>query len=149
MLTVDDNGDLYRGEILVRENFRRTHAIIRTVADLKATLRQGSHTWPGGYPLYLIANDGESLSFESVRENYRQVLYSKRHRLDDGWRVIGCAVNWGENLVDAHSGKNIESAYGDKPKCPQQKNTHTTDSRSTVPKAASTPSVRSGRSKKR
>lgn len=113
MLTTDDNGDLYRGESLVRKNYRITHGIIRSVADLKATLRNGPYAWPGGYPLYFVANDGEPLSFDTVKQNYRRCLESKRSRADDGWRVIACGVNWEERLVDAHSGKRIESAYGE------------------------------------
>ena len=36
----------------LRSNYCRTHRNIKSVADLKATLRNGAHyAWPGGYPL--------------------------------------------------------------------------------------------------
>lgn len=86
---------------------------INTSNDLKNALRNGKYTWPGGYPLYFITCDGEPLSFESVLQEYKQVLRDVRNKENAyGWRVIACEVNWeDENLICAHSGKRIESAY--------------------------------------
>lgn len=99
---------------VLRENYCTTHAIIRSVADLKATLRAGKYSWPGCYPLYFVTSDGAALSFEAVEQEFRNVADSVRHRLDDGWRVTGCCINWDDNdLVCEHTGEKIESAYGD------------------------------------
>jgi hypothetical protein len=75
---------------VIRENFSRHYRDIKTGAQLRATLRAGQYAWPGGYQLYFVTDDGAALSFASVRENLRQVLYSIRHKLNDGWRVIAC-----------------------------------------------------------
>ena len=99
----------------LRADYRRTHANIDTTLQLRATLRAGAYAWPGGYPLYFVASDGEALSFESVRENYAQCARAI-HTPGcgaSGWRIVGCAVNWEDNmLLCAHSGELIESAYG-------------------------------------
>ena len=87
---------------------------IMTTKQLKAQLRDGSFAWPGGYPLYFVASDGEALSFDAVRGNLKSVIWSMRHKVNDGWRVIGCEVNWEDStLTCAHTGEPIESAYGE------------------------------------
>jgi hypothetical protein len=108
------DGSLYKGDSLVRENYQRTHAEIRTVADLKATLRNGSVVWPGGYPLAFWTRDGAALSFETVRAEFVRVVDAiKRDDVYSGWLVVACDVNWEDaDLVDAHTGKPIEAAYG-------------------------------------
>jgi len=84
-----------------------------TTKDLKNYIRSGKYAWPGGYPMYFVANDGEALSFEAVKENYREILSATKNKENNGWRVVGIDVNWeDENLYCAHTGNRIESAYG-------------------------------------
>lgn len=83
--------------------------------QLKEVLRNGPYAWPGGYPLYFIAADGEALSFQAVRENLKEVMratcfpyYGK------DWRIVGADINWeDEHLYCAHSNERIPSAYGE------------------------------------
>lgn len=98
-----------------RANFSRHHTVIRSVADLKATLRAGPYAWPGRYPLYFLASDGAALSFESVRANFRETARAIWDRLpNDGWRVGACEINYEDtDLYCAHSGARIPAAYGD------------------------------------
>ena len=85
---------------------------ITTTKQLKESLRSGAHAWPGGYPLYFITSDGASLSFDSVRENLRSVIWSIRHKVNDGWQVVAVDVNWEDHsLFCDHSSEPIESAY--------------------------------------
>ena len=82
--------------------------------DLKNALRSGPFAWPGGYPLYFITDDGAALSFDAVRENLRPVIWSIRNGVNDGWRVVGCDVNWEDaSLFCDHTGNRIESAYAE------------------------------------
>jgi hypothetical protein len=82
--------------------------------NLKEALRSGPHAWPGGYPLFFVTSDGAALSFDAVRENLRSVLWSIRHGVNDGWRVVGCDVNWEDpELFCDHTGNRIESAYAE------------------------------------
>ncbi len=98
----------------IRPNYRASHRHINSVADLKATLRNGPYTFPGCYPLYFITDDGCALSFETVRAEFGRIASSMREGSRDGWRVIGCDVNWeDDDLRCEHSGDKIESAYGD------------------------------------
>lgn len=87
---------------------------IESVGELKAALRHGEHTKLGGYPLYFIVSDGEALSFDAARENFRQIADSIAGRHNDGWRIVGLDVNYeDEDLFCAHTGKRIPSAYGE------------------------------------
>lgn len=96
----------------LRANFSRTHATINTVADLKATLRAGAYAWPGGYPMYLITSDGAALSFTAARDEFHQIAWSIQHKVNDGWRVVGCDINYEDNdLFCDHTGEPIEAAY--------------------------------------
>jgi hypothetical protein len=88
---------------------------IETLRDLKTVLRQGEFTGLGGYPLYLIAADGEALSFAAVRERFREVcadMLDMSHL--NQWRIVGVAINYEDaDLCCAHTGKPIPSAYAD------------------------------------
>lgn len=116
----DSDGALYDTRVAawsaglpLRANYRRTASEIRTVADLKATLRNGPYAWPGGYPLYFITSDGAALSFESVQKEFRLIVDSIQTGTNDGWRVVGCDINYEDSeLYCDHSGERIESAYG-------------------------------------
>jgi hypothetical protein len=96
----------------LRADYRRTFPAIDTVAQFKATLRVGEYAWPGGYPMYFITSDGAALSFASARSEYRNVIDSIAHGHDDGWRIVGCQINYEDDeMVCDHSGEPIQSAY--------------------------------------
>ena len=85
------------------------------LSEIKARLRDGAYAWPGGYPCYFITSDGATLSFESAHENWREIVgaHLRRDR-SCGWHVAACAINWEDSdLYCDHSGKRIESAYGE------------------------------------
>ena len=86
-----------------------------TIPELKERLRNGAYAFPGGYPCYFIAADGEPLSFDAVRSNWREVVWSMLNPgCDVFWEIVECAINWeDESLYCSHTGKRIESAYGE------------------------------------
>lgn len=85
-----------------------------TTHDLKNALRAGPYAWPGGYPLFFITSDGAALSFDAVRQEIRQVFWSIRNGVNDGWRVVAVDVNWEDpDLTCEHTGRLIPSAFGD------------------------------------
>lgn len=105
-------GDLYRDNQVVRKDFKKHFRNIETTAQFKATLRAGSVTWPGCYPLFFLLSDGETLSFDSARKNLRAILSSIHHKCNDGWRVVACDVNYEDaEMLCAHSGEPIPAAY--------------------------------------
>jgi hypothetical protein len=93
---------------------RKIKMNITNTTDLKNAIRSGAYTFPGCYPLFFITSDGAALSFDSVKANFRSVLWSIKNKVNDGWRVVGCDANWedGELTCD-HSGERIESAYAE------------------------------------
>ena len=97
-----------------KEDYSFHYLDIVSGKQLRATLRAGPYAFPGGYPLYFIADDGEPLSFQAVRDNLYQCIHSIHNGINDGWRIIGCEVNWEDpDMVCAHEGTKIESAFGD------------------------------------
>lgn len=87
--------------------------MVYTIADFRRDIRQ-PYAWPGGYPRFFIASDGEALSFAAARENVRTILDSIHNRHSDGWRIVGCEINWEDaELFCSHTNKRIESAYAE------------------------------------
>lgn len=120
-LFVADNGDLFDTRLPnwaaspLRRAYRGASSEVRNLAAVKAQLRAGEHTGLGGYPLFFWAADGEALSFDAVRDNFREVASAmmQDHNPRDGWRVVGVEINYEDaNLVCSHTGKPIQSAYG-------------------------------------
>lgn len=54
---------------------------------LRAAIRT-KYVFPGGYELIGFTSDGTCLCCNCMRENYYQIAYSKRYKIDDGWRVV-------------------------------------------------------------
>lgn len=97
----------------LRAIYSRHYSRINSTLELRATLRAGAYAWPGGYPLYFVTSDGAALSFDTVRAEYLQCARAIRDKLNDGWRIVGCEINYEDSdLTCEHSGKPIESAYG-------------------------------------
>ena len=88
---------------------------INNTKELKNALRAGPYAWPGGYPTFFIAADGEPLCHACVKGNYRLVLEEMRHPTrHDQWRPIAVDINYeDEHLYCAHCEEKIESAYGE------------------------------------
>ena len=84
--------------------FRRT---------IRAAVRS-KFAWPGGYPLYLVMMDGESLCMDCARQEYRQIAEAHYHDKRGSWSSIGADVNWEDNfLFCSHCNTRIESAYAE------------------------------------
>jgi hypothetical protein len=83
--------------------------------EIKQAIRQ-KYAWPGGYPLFLVTSDGAALCVECGKKEYKQIAYSVRHNLKDGWQVEGADINWEDTeLYCDHCSNPIESAYGEEP----------------------------------
>jgi hypothetical protein len=79
-------------------------------SELQSFIRSNGHAWPGGYPCALLMLDGESIDAESARENYRLI----RRETGPDWTGVTVFIHWeGGPLICAHSGRFIESAYGE------------------------------------
>ena len=78
--------------------------------NLQTFIRSGGFAWPGGYPCALLMRDGEVIDARAARENYRLI----RREVGTDWTPVDVFIHWkGEPLICAHSGRLIESAYGE------------------------------------
>lgn len=75
---------------------------------LKAAIR-AKYAWPDGYELFGIANDGAVLCCDCMRREYRLIAYSRRHKINDGWRIVAIdsAANYDSLIYCAHCNKII------------------------------------------
>jgi len=76
----------------LRANFAWHHRTIGSVADLKATLRAGKYTFPGGYELFFATSDGAAICFDCARENFAFAADSIRTGTSDGWQIVACDI---------------------------------------------------------
>lgn len=72
---------LRHGYALVTTDLRNSSTIA-----LRAAIRQ-KYAWPGGYALYAITTDGECLCMTCCRTEFKQIAWSVRNKVNDGWRV--------------------------------------------------------------
>lgn len=88
---------------------------IKTVEDFQIALDNGPYTFPGGYPMFFICHDGGVLSFEAATQEQEQIKQAITDKdLRSEWHIVACEVNWEDTeLTCEHTGKRIESAYGE------------------------------------
>ena len=98
----------------LRAVYRRSQSVIKTCEQLKAALRYGPYTGLGCYPLYFFESDGEVLSFTTVRTELPLILHAIQTQADNGWRVVGCAINYEDgDLTCSQTNERIPSADED------------------------------------
>jgi hypothetical protein len=104
-------GNVYRNDNLqlVRKDVAKHYRQIDSINKLKSCLRAGEYTFPGGYRLFFITNDGACLSFSSVLDNLQSIYYSIMNDINDGWKIIGLssAAECDEEVYCAHSNELI------------------------------------------
>jgi len=70
-----------------------------------------AYAWPGGYPIYYVMDDGDSLCPKCINEESDSV---HEGGAADGWRFEGSDINWEDpQLYCSHCGNRIESAYAE------------------------------------
>jgi len=82
-----------------------------TIKELKTAIRNGAYTDIGGYPLYFVMYDGEAMSFDAVRDNFRHIIRAIKYDGFKDWIPVGVAINWEEELYCAQTNERIDSAY--------------------------------------
>lgn len=94
---------------VLRADYAKLFRTINSGRELASSLRAGPYAWPGDYALIYVTHDGAALCPECVRAEYHQISNAIRHRLNDGWRVVGtCIANSieGEEYC-AHCGRDV------------------------------------------
>lgn len=90
--------------------------MIESISDFRKAIRNGPYAWPGGYPLYFLMADGETLSFNAARDksNRRAILEAIAHKNDRQWQPVAMDINWEDDaMFCAHTNERIESAYAE------------------------------------
>ena len=84
---------------------------IKTKEHFLKLIQNGGFVFPGGYPIYFITDDGESLCFSSAIKNKERICDAIENGDRNGWRVVNFDVNWENLLYCCDCNKRIESAY--------------------------------------
>lgn len=86
------------------------HTIPQSVKDAI----RNKYAWPGGYPLFIVCNDGACLCTDCAKKEYHQIAHDTVKGWGTGWDVAAAAVNWEDSdLYCDNCNKQIESAYGE------------------------------------
>ncbi len=85
---------------------------LMTIAQVKETIRR-PYSWPGGYRRLFLMSDGEIILPSTARDNFREVVTDMKAN-DGSWNIVDIYLHWdGAPLVDAHTGEQIDSEYGE------------------------------------
>ena len=88
---------------------------LEALRDAKHVARE-RFAWPGGYPLFLIMENGGVLCPACIKSEWKQIArntltYRRGHCT--GWESAGGAINWEDPaLFCDHCNAHIPSAYG-------------------------------------
>ena len=61
------------------------------IKELKENVRH-PYAWPGGYEIVFITSDGCILCHNCIRSNWREILWSTKNHVADGWEIVGFAI---------------------------------------------------------
>ncbi len=82
------------------------------LVDIKRAVKD-KFAWPGGYPLFIILADGESLCVNCGKENLGLIAIDTQP-FGGSWRALGIDINWEDSALRCvHCSKLIESAYNE------------------------------------
>lgn len=108
--TWEFEGDLYSEKLgysePLRTNYAKHQHDITCGLELRSSLRAGDFTFPGGYPVMYITDDGGILCPDCVRDNFQSVIWSIRNQCSDGWRVWCTSISF-ESDECSHCSKTL------------------------------------------
>lgn len=84
-----------------------------TAKHVKAFIRE-PYAWPGGYPMFAVADDGGALCKTCCLGEFRNIVHSIQTDCHDGWLIEAITINWEDgDLTCDHCNDYIESAYSE------------------------------------
>jgi len=73
-----------------------------------------AYAWPGGYPIFYIAEDSGVICPKCVQENLELCIGDPGDLFADQWKIIAHEANWeNPDLQCDNCNKFIEPAYGE------------------------------------
>ena len=70
--------------------------------------------WPGGYPLFIVCNDGTALCVDCAKDNWTEIAHDTVKGWQTGWNVAGAMVNYEDcSLLCDNCSRQIESVYSE------------------------------------
>lgn len=64
---------------------------IRTPMGAARYVRKNHHSWPGGYALALVMDDGQYICPDCAEENFHTISVDVRMGIKAGWYPVGVA----------------------------------------------------------
>jgi hypothetical protein len=97
----------------VLERRNRVVTISRQIKNAVKDAIRNKYAWPGGYPIFIVLHDGESLCVDCAREEFKQIVWDWIAKVDTGWFADGADINYeDDDLSCCHCYGPIESAHG-------------------------------------
>ena len=76
---------------------------------LATDLAEYPYTWPGGYPRFAVADDGQAICPKCCRDERESIATTSGK---DGWCVVALDINWEDpELLCSACCQPIEAAY--------------------------------------
>ena len=70
--------------------------------------------WPGGYPLFAVMHDGESMCIDCCNTE-DLASFDTDPVANHGWKIEALDINWEDGeMICCNCNKRIESAYAEK-----------------------------------
>ena len=98
----------------LRKVYCKTFSQPKNSTEIRATIRAGEYAWPGGYPMFALMSDGDTLCFSCLKSQLDSIGPAMGDESDSsGWRVEAIDINYEDSdMVCASCSKQMESAYG-------------------------------------
>ena len=105
---------------VLRLEYSKHTPMIKSVKNLKMSLRAGKYAWPGGYEVFFLTYDGEVMCYDCVLSNFGLVAASVKAEDHSDWRVLGMSTTEYEDDGDVceccHCGRDLNPTEQQKDK---------------------------------
>ena len=84
----------------------------RAVKTFINWLDYGEYAFPGGYQMFMVAEDGSVICYDCSKDEKRAIASSILNHINDGWRIVGRDINYeNPDLYCDNCGDKIKSSY--------------------------------------
>ena len=82
--------------------------------SVKRAIRD-KYAWPGGYPLFILTDDGRTLHPDCAKAEFHQIAHDTvKGWKGSGWVAVAADINYEDpDMYCDHCNERIESAYAE------------------------------------